>query len=147
MWKRGVNLIENVWIVLFLMVCTVTDIKERHVYMYFCIVNGIGLWIYGLLWMHMEIPDMIIGIVPAIILEISYILNRESVGQGDVLILVITGSVIGITRMTETLLWALMLCVIVGLAIKIFRGATFKTQIPFVPFILIGYLITYVIGG
>lgn len=66
--------------------------------------------------------------------------TEEQIGYGDCWMLSVMGMVLGIWRFCMVLLTTFFLCFFVGMAGIIFRKWDKKKRLPFVPFLLAGYL-------
>jgi leader peptidase (prepilin peptidase)/N-methyltransferase len=83
-----------------------------------------------------EIGGVLIG---ALILLIYHVTKGE-IGEGDGWLLIVTGIFLGIGRNFELLMSGLLLAAICSLFLILFKKAGKKREIPFVPFLFLGYM-------
>jgi len=87
------------------------------------------------------VADVVVGMSPGLLLLLLSVTGGNVVGAADGVVILLLGTIYGVWEVTEILLVSLSLfCVLMGgmlWAKKIER----KTRIPFLPFVLIGYLV------
>lgn len=71
-------------------------------------------------------------------------LSRGGMGGGDVKLYSVVGMGIGVSNSLVSLCYASLVSLITMLPLLITKKVNFKTEIPFVPFIWLGVLITYI---
>ena len=65
--------------------------------------------------------------------------SRGSIGEGDALVYVLTGALLGVVKNLEVLLISLLLCSVVSLGLLVVRHVGRHHKIAFVPFTAIAY--------
>ena len=89
--------------------------------------------------------SVIAGALSGAVMIIASIITRGAVGIGDGVIVLITGMFLGIRQNMELLIVALLLCAVTSLVfITVFRKNR-RYEIPFIPFLTLGYLSMYLI--
>ena len=84
-----------------------------------------------------------IGLIGSfIVLSVMAIISRKGIGMGDVKLLSVTGFLCGFYLVMNTVIYGLIICVIVSLAMVGYGKLTMKMKVPFGPFIYIGFVIT-----
>lgn len=68
-------------------------------------------------------------------------LSRE-IGMGDGILLVILGLMLGLRKLIGVLFLALLLCALTAGVLCLMGRAGRRSRLPFVPFLLLGFLIT-----
>lgn len=81
------------------------------------------------------------GALGACFIALSKI-SRE-IGMGDGILLVILGLMLGLRRLIGVLFLALVLCALMAAVLCLMGRAGKRSRLPFVPFLLIGFLITW----
>ncbi len=71
--------------------------------------------------------------------------SGDKIGMGDGLLLCVTGLGLGFWKNMELFAYALLAAAIVSIILLTFRLADRKKSIPFVPFLMLGYLLLIVI--
>lgn len=129
-----------VWSMLIILICTVTDIKDRNINIGFCVVNILSAAV-----IHIVMADGFLvvcrGMILGVILIIVSLFSRGAIGRGDGLLLMTVGSITGLKLSIMIAAWAFISCTAVSLVAVVAGKLTMKSQIPFAPFILIGALI------
>lgn len=129
-----------IWGMVIILICTVTDIKERYVNTGFCIINILLAAI-----IHTVVGNGFLAVCQGFIVGVIFIiiscLSRGTIGKGDGLLIMTVGSIVGLKLSVMIVVWAFMSCTIASLVAVVMGKLTMKSQIPFVPFILIGALI------
>lgn len=125
----------------FLGICSYTDIRKKVVYVKVIVpflLIGILLCISPLgNGIHNALYGTVVGFA---ILILSFATNG-AVGEGDGLVLMITGFYLGFLNNIRLLCMALFLSAIVSVAAVILGKWGKKTELPFMPFLLISFLI------
>lgn len=138
-------MIIKIWLVVFLIVCSITDIYERKVYTMFCIANGVAI---GLI--HFFIKDITFGsVVMGILLGVGFLMisliYKDSIGLGDGIVLCVIGMAVGFIETMEVLIWASLISTVVAISGICTRKLNLKSTLPFIPFLFLGTVITVVI--
>ena len=105
------------------------------------------LWIFGaagiainLFQKSISVPDMLLGAAVGVALVVVSLLTRGSIGLGDGFLLMTAGVFLGGSSVLELLFISLLYAALVSLGMLAFRRWKQKREIPFVPFLLLGYL-------
>ena len=137
--------ISKTIILLVLVYSTYTDIKTRKVMM----IPILGCYFLALLEYFLPIGQncvSIIGILPGIMLIPISIVSKGELGMGDVYLTIAIGLFMGIKGTLEILMIASGIAAVYSLIMLILKKVDRKTRMPFVPFILSGYLGILIIG-
>lgn len=149
-YKRfmGVKMIINIIIVILLGISSYTDIKNRKISMRLLLVFGI---LAILVWIEklytngiIEVCTILVSILPGLLLLLLGKATRESIGYGDGYLLIVIGIYIGFIRTVSILITALFLTAIISIFLLIFRKVSRRTEFPFIPMLLISYLIKFI---
>ena len=134
-------MVANMILGTFLGICSYTDIRKKVVYVKVMVpflLIGILLCISPLgNGIHNALYGTVVGLA---ILILSFATNG-AVGEGDGLVLMITGFYLGFLNNIRLLCMALFLSAIVSVAAVILGKWGKKTELPFMPFLLISFLI------
>lgn len=139
-WSR------NLWVI-FIVINGITDICKKKISLIACLTGCIAA-VYLLICNvhnHMTVVELIISgfirIIPGVLLMGISFVSRQAIGMGDGLIISITGLFLGMIETIEILFWALLCSAAAGSCFIVIRKANRKTELPFVPFILLGYFL------
>lgn len=135
------NYIEVLVIILFLLVCSYYDIKERVVYTNICVAFFILAIIVELLLGDKGILVILYGILPAIFIFIVSIISNESIGKGDAFIFLIVGIMLGCIDTLIIFVMALLIIVMYSIPLIVFKHRSIKTSLPFSPFVLTSFIV------
>lgn len=129
----------------FLLIEGIRDLEKHKVSMITVVIAGvIGVILqFGIIQENgLEIlGGILIGVVLLLLAKIT----REKIGYGDGWIFVVTGIYLGFHSNMYLLLLSLFLASLVSICLLVFKKVNRKTELPFVSFILPGYLLLFVI--
>ncbi len=81
-----------------------------------------------------------------LILILMSIVTRGGIGMGDVKLISTMGFVTGIAASFYTFLFANILCMLVTIGLLITKKKKIKDELPFGPFLFIGYIVVVILG-
>ena len=129
----------EICMVVFLGINTWTDIRKREVCLPLLCLFLAG----GILWRIKDgtmYPEGILSLGIGVVAAITAVLSRGKVGIGDGLLIFAMGSILDVGELMGILCLAFLLCgIFAGFQLCIFKKKR-TTEIPFVPFLLAGYL-------
>ena len=140
-----VNIIPHIVLATVLVLATQTDIKEMIVPDRF-IVLGLLIVLPVRVLMGGWVTYVVGGIVIFTFLYIIYRLSGRKMGGADVKIYCLTGIVIGLVESLNSLTYAAVVTLIVLIPKFIGESIERNTEIPFIPYITIGVILTYIIN-
>lgn len=135
-----IEYIVSVILFLWLLLCSIQDIKKKKINVYL-ILAGLLMPLIGIIWngefnyLH-SLEGMSLGLI---LLCISFI-TKGQIGVGDGMIVCITGLCLGFSGNAMLLVISLFGSAIVSIILLAFKIVGRKKTIPFVPFILFGYM-------
>lgn len=131
-------MINNIWSILFLTVCSAMDIKEQKISAMFCILNWWAAIVVHIVLRQTDMEQILfVASIGGGIFMFS-IITREAIGKGDAFIITALGQITGPIWVVQIFIWALCFCAVfalIGIAIKKLQV---KSRIPFAPFLLAG---------
>lgn len=142
---------ENVIVSIFLAIGTVWDIKKHNLpgkyllvwsvvnILYLCVmsmIDGNNVLFMQALW----------GVLPGIVCLFLAYVSGEQIGYGDGLVLVLTGTLLGVEIVLAIVLVALSILICFSMILLVTKKARRKTQIPFLPFLLLGEIFISLFG-
>lgn len=124
-----------------LVFCSGTDIKKRLVSSTVLVIfAGIGV-ILNVLFHRGSLQSMIGGIGLGLIVICISQLTKGGIGLGDGGVLCVMGLYVGFYENLEIFMLALFMAAVWGVILIIFKKAGRKTELPFIPFLTIAYVI------
>ena len=120
---------------------TISDIKEKRIGVFWSITGCIAGIILKFCFGN-DICTVLSGLIPGAILLVISFLSHRSVGEGDGLILMAIGCILGIRKGFAVIILALLISVPVSAFLLLIKKAGRETAIPFVPFLFLGSIIT-----
>ncbi len=129
-----------------LLCCGVQDIFGKKIMLWVLVLGAFLMGICIPFCNSPSILDRIGGIGIGVAVIMISIATAGKIGLGDGLILCLTGLGLGFWANLELFAIALMIAAIVSIILLIARLADRKKSIPFVPFLLIGYIILMLVG-
>ncbi|MDF2820535.1 MAG: hypothetical protein K0R15_976 [Clostridiales bacterium] len=125
---------EYILALVFLVFNSVTDIIKREI----CLMTVLVVTLISFLAIGIS-KDKILGIAFGIIvIGISRI--SKSFGTGDAIIILTIGFLVGLIILLKMLMYASILASIFGAILLFAKKGSMKSQLPFVPFMLVGYI-------
>ena len=121
------------------------DIKTKQVRMLEIIVFGILGIIVNIVWPVKSFESIICGLLVGIVLYLFSILTNEKIGKGDCFIIMVSGLYLGFIDVLVLIWISSLLALMYGLiTIKRLKKDS-SYEIPFVPFLLSGFLLMYAV--
>lgn len=133
------------------LLCLRKDIQEkrisRKIIRVYLLLALAGL---GMKYLHMDkglldkgiglLKEMSLAFIPgAVALFLSWV-SREAIGYGDSCLILGCGFSLGIERCMELILWAFFFSALWSLGLLVVCRADRRREIPFVPFLLLGWI-------
>lgn len=116
------------------------DIRKKTVSVKAAVVLALMNIVFSVIF-KITVPDILLSIVPGGIFILISVVTHGKIGLGDGIVLIAAGIGRGINEMLFTALIALMISALFGIILILMKKASGKTALPFVPFILAGFLI------
>lgn len=141
MWK----VVKAVGILLFLLLCSVQDIKEKKLSVRMLVLSGILFLVLSLMFERIPWERRIVNLMPGMTALVLAFLTREQIGYGDAACLIVLGNVISARSLSGAILMGLLLADLCSVALFVQKKANRRTTLPFVPFLTAGMLCQIVI--
>ena len=87
-----------------------------------------------------QIPGFLLGFLPGLLLLALAFLTKQAVGYGDGAVFLAAGTFLGLEETVGLLVLSLLAAGAGGLVILLLKKGTKKEALPFVPFVLAGYV-------
>lgn len=126
--------------IIILLSCGIQDLLRKKIYFWIIIAGAVFTGICIPFTNLHSIPDRIGGIAVGAAVVIISLATAGKIGMGDGLLLCVTGLGLGFWGNLELFAIALLLASVISIILLVFRLANRKKSIPFVPFLLTGYL-------
>lgn len=124
----------------------VEDIRKKRISVRYLWIFGAAGIAINLFQRSTSVPNMLLGAAVGAALVAVSLLTRGSIGLGDGFLLMTAGIFLGGSSVLELLFISLLYAALVSLGMLAFRRWKRKREIPFVPFLLLGYLTMMVAG-
>jgi leader peptidase (prepilin peptidase) / N-methyltransferase len=121
---------------------SIQDLLKKKISLWMIVIGGGMICASILFYNTITLFDRLGGVAIGGIVILISLATRGKIGFGDGLLLCITGIGLGFWSNLELFALALLLAALVSIALIIFRIADRKKSIPFVPFLLLGYIVT-----
>lgn len=127
-------------LLLFLIICAFLDIKEKQLPALFLVGVFMILVLLEIFLYQRSVSELVLdGILGGIFLVIG-VVSKQAVGYADGFVLCCSGLVLGFYRNLNLLFYSLIAISLFSIIMLIIRKLTVKDRIPFLPFVLAGYL-------
>ncbi|MCR5420915.1 MAG: prepilin peptidase [Lachnospiraceae bacterium] len=133
-----------------------TDLRERGISLRLLaaslisvIILMISVKIYGekiellksCLAYELNIINIIWGLLPGVFLLVINKITREAIGKGDVYVIFLLGFMLGFRNTIELIIISMLLTAVFGVVYIVVCGKDKKAALPYMPFLLIAFLI------
>lgn len=116
------------------------DIRSKKISVrYLWLFGAVGIAI-NMFQKAISVPDMLLGAAVGLAVVAVSLLTRGSIGLGDGFLLMTAGIFLGGSRGLELLFISLLYAAFTSLGMLVLRKWKRKREIPFVPFLFLGYL-------
>jgi leader peptidase (prepilin peptidase)/N-methyltransferase len=129
---------------LILMIQSVLDIRSKRLPLW---ITGIGAGI-GIIFLILQGSYNLsnaTALLPGLLCLVIARVSREAIGYGDGLLLVMMGFYLKVSVLLGVCLWAITLAGIVALFLLATKKRKGKQEIPFVPFIFVGFILEVIL--
>lgn len=128
-------------IAVILLFCGIMDFYRKKIYLWMPVTGGLLAAVCIFFCKDISLMDRLAGTaIGAAVMLLSYI-TAGKIGMGDGILLCITGFGLGFWGNMELFCLALMMAAGFSIMLLVLRKANVKKSIPFIPFMLAGYLI------
>ena len=117
------------------------DIRTKQVKVLEIMFFGVLGILFNLICKPYSLINVAGGVMVGGLLYLFSVLSKEKIGKGDSLIVMVSGLFLGFHN-TLLLLWvSSLIAAIIGTVIVKKHGKEMDLELPFIPFLLIGYLV------
>lgn len=124
---------------LYIFICTYSDIKTKTVSIPISILSFLLILTSKIIIKNFNLDTTIMALLPGIVLCLISLITKQALGLGDCIIMLIIGISTNISFVIFVIVLAFTFSCLYGLFLLILTRKR-NIVIPFVPFILIGYL-------
>lgn len=131
--------VRNLWISTLFLVSTAEDIRKKEIPLEFYVVFALPILILCIVQ-----KDWLNPLVALVVYGIFYLLVRYTngaIGHGDAVVIPLLCLLGGFQTAGVIVLLALMILGVIGMVLIITRKANRKTEVPFVPFLTLSYIV------
>lgn len=135
------------FIVLFMLIaCSKEDILHRRIRVRWLIYFAIAGFLCQLLIKKQSLPVLLPGMVPGFLILIFSVVSQGSIGMGDGMLLMAIGIYLGVVPTVWIIVYAVFLSAFCALFVHFVKKKDKDYEMPFVPFVLVAFLINIVFG-
>ncbi len=139
------EIIKIIVLGVFLLIEGIRDLRKHRVSMITIVIAGVLGVILQFSIIRENGLEILGGILIGIMLLLLAKMTREKIGYGDGWIFVVAGIYLGFRGNIYLLLLSLFLASSASICLLVFKKVNRKTELPFVSFLLPGYLLLFVI--
>ena len=128
--------------------CTVMDIRAKHISLRLMLgaaAAGAAAAIYMTITGEENISELFLSVMPGTFLLLTSELSGGRIGEGDGLVFMVIGLLIGCRRAFAVLLLSLLLSALYSVFLLLCHKADRNTTIAWMPFVLGGYILWLII--
>ena len=130
------------WLMLLtvLLPMAVKDIKYRKINGYICLVMIMVSFLIRVKIKQDADFTILLDLIPGLLMYVLSKLSPRSIGEGDALVLIFIGSVVGYMKEMQFLIISVFLAGLIALILFALKKVDRDTKLPFVPFLSVGVL-------
>jgi len=130
------------WLMLLtvLLPMAVKDIKYRKINGYICLVMIMVSFLIRVKIKQDADFTILLDLIPGVLMYVLSKLSPRSIGEGDALVLIFIGSVVGYMKEMQFLIISVFLAGLIALILFALKKVDRDTKLPFVPFLSVGVL-------
>lgn len=130
------------WLLLLsvLLPMAVKDIKYKKINGYICLVMIMVSFLIRVKIKQDANFTILLDLIPGLLMYVLSKLSPRSIGEGDALVLIFIGSVVGYMKEIEFLIISVFLAGLIALILFVLKKVDRDTKLPFVPFLSVGVL-------
>lgn len=141
------NIVKTVFLI-YLLIISISDVKERKISLKILMLGGV-ITSFGV-GMHLIEKTVsyqyILGTIPGVVLIFIALMTRQ-VGIADGVIFVYIGLLLKYQESVAVVCVSVLIIAVFSAILLVIRKVERKHELPFIPFIAVGYLIILVIGA
>ena len=118
----------------------VKDIKYRKINGYICLVMIMVSFLIRVKIKQNADFTILLDLIPGVLMYVLSKLSPRSIGEGDALVLIFIGSVVGYMKEMQFLIISVFLAGLIALILFALKKVDRDTKLPFVPFLSVGVL-------
>lgn len=127
-------------LLLFLIICAFYDIKEKQISAIFLIGVFVAIAVGEFFLYEKTVTGLFLDLMIGVVFLAIGFLSKQAVGYADGLVLCCSGLILGFYRNLNLLFYSLVAISFFSIVMLIIRKLTVKDRVPFLPFVLAGYL-------
>jgi leader peptidase (prepilin peptidase)/N-methyltransferase len=139
--------IRFIGVLILLVICTIEDFKYKKIITWHLLIvlpfMCFDLWLNNSVLLTSRLIGILIGCSFLLLSKIT----KEQVGAGDAYIIIAIGLVLGGLKCFEVITYSFLLSSVVAIILMVIFKFPKKRTIPFIPFLLCGFLCSAVLGG
>ena len=125
-------------------ICSVEDLKTKKVSACYLISFALLAVYLQVRHIHLSLPSVLGGAALGLVFLGITILRMDAMGLGDGLVLMVVGIFLGFRESVEVMVIAVFLTAIYALFLLIVRRKDKQTEIAFIPFLFISFLLVWI---
>lgn len=134
-------------VMLFLIFESVVDIKKREISITASVIISLIAVLLIVFAKDIHILSMVFGLSEGILLMILSHASKEQIGFGDGIILCATGLILGWKDNLTMFFFSCLICALFSICLMTIKKADKRTKIPFVPFMVPGFILSVISEG
>lgn len=136
----ALHYISRVLLLMILTAAALMDLRSMSLPVWFIASAGVCGLIFQIILGEIMWYEVLLGCLPGLMLAVVARLSGRSIGYGDAFMMVSCGFFVGIINAIWLLLISMSICALASICILIFLKMEGRTAIPFMPFMLSGYI-------
>ena len=134
------------FLLLFLMLNTIWDVKRRQVLLWSILLFGIAGVFLVFRFQTVPVLSCLGGVIFGMAIGGCGYITRQAIGYGDGLVIMVCGIYLGFAKTFAMVFYGMLFCSLLSMVLIAAGRRTYKTQVPFLPYLLLGYVCVILLG-
>lgn len=130
-------------LLIFIFISAVSDLRIGGIKKSFSFISLILALVFKLVFYNSDYLGIFLSLIPAVILFLPAYFRKEIIGYGDIVVIAVSGIVLGLVSVIELIVFSMIINAIYGGILLICHKKKSKDRIAFIPSVFIAYLISF----
>lgn len=140
MFEDSLTMMQQMSVLALLGICSIEDVKTKRIHVIWLAVFAAEGILCSVLFWKRPLGEILTAMIPGILIFVLSSAVSGSIGEGDGMLLTITGIFLEVSFVLSMLTVAVFLSAGYALFLYIVRKKSRKYEMPFIPFLLIAFI-------
>lgn len=140
MFEDSLTMMQQMSVLALLGICSIEDVKTKRIHVIWLAVFAAEGILCSVLFWKRPLGEILTAMMPGILILVLSAAVSGSIGEGDGMLLTITGIFLEVSFVLSMLTVAVFLSAGYALFLYVIRKKSRKYEMPFIPFLLIAFI-------